>query len=255
VLEVLAGLVEPLWRSLSTDSEVVLHEIGRLPNSVVAIAGEVTGRQPGDPATDLLLEQLRNVDREQNKIDYQSVLPDGRRLRSSTMIVRDSAGIPVAALCINTDISAWLEMRDLGDAMVAGRESAGRSLRSRSSEPVRLEQPATAAPDPVGPDPVGLDRLGSDRVGSGRIGLDRGESFPRSVDELVSQLIDSAIGQTGVPVDLMKKHHKLAVVGQLEERGLFLLKDAVELIAVRLGVTRFTIYNYLNELGTTGKNE
>ena len=44
------------------------------------------------------------------------------------------------------------------------------------------------------------------------------------------------------------------VVGQLEERGLFLLKDAVEVIALALGVTRFTIYNYLNELAATEKS-
>ena len=43
-------------------------------------------------------------------------------------------------------------------------------------------------------------------------------------------------------------------------RGLYVdvgsveVADAVELIAVELGVTRFTIYNYINELGT-GKHE
>jgi predicted transcriptional regulator YheO len=240
VLQVLAGLVEPLWLSLSTDSEVVLHEIGRLPNSVVAISGGVTGRQVGDPATDLLLEQLRNVDREQNKIDYHSVLPDGRRLRSSTMIVRDSGGVPVAALCINTDITEWLSTQVQADLMVAGRGAGDRGAK-RLGEPIRLEQipgrdyypkPVALTPDPP----------------------QRGESFPRSVEELVSELIGAAITQAGVPVELMKKHHKLAVVEELERRGLFLLKDAVELIAVELSVTRFTIYNYLNELSTTGKN-
>ncbi|MBH0117649.1 transcriptional regulator [Salinibacterium sp. NG253] len=230
VLELFAGLVEPLWRSLSTDSEVVLHEIRLLPNSVVAIAGTVTGRQVGDPATDLLLEQLRNVDRVQNNIDYQSVLPDGRRLRSSTMIVRDSGGIPVAALCINTDISDWLTAQEQVDAMVLGRASS-----ARSRPPARLESPAVPAGE--------------------RGKSERGESFPRSVDELVSELIGSAIENTGVPVELMKKQHKLAVVEQLEARGLFLLKDAVEVIAVALGVTRFTIYNYLNELAAAGKSE
>jgi len=226
VLQLLSGIVEPLWRSLSTESEVVLHEIGRLPNSVVAIAGTVTGRQVGDPATDLLLEQLRNVDREQNKVDYQSVLPDGRRLRSSTMIVRDLGGVPVAALCINTDITGWLLVQEQADVMVAGRDSG-----VRVREPVRLERSVSS--------PV----------------YERGETFPRSVDELVSELIGSAIEQTGVPVDLMKKHHKMAVVEHLEARGLFLLKDAVEVIALALGVTRFTIYNYLNELAAAGKGE
>lgn len=238
VLDVLAGLVEPLWRSLPTDSEVVLHELGMLPNSIVAIAGSVTTRKIGDPATDLLLEQLRNVDKEQNKIDYQSVLPDGRRLRSTTMIVRDIDGVPVAALCINTDISDLLSVRDTLEALVTGRDAATLTFRStRQAGAVRMERQL------VGPDqaPVSLEPPG--------------ESFPRSVDELVSQLIEAAISSTGVPVGLMRKHHKMLVVEQLESKGLFLLKDAVELIAIALGVTRFTIYNYLNELGTAGKTE
>jgi len=230
VLELLASLVDPLWRSLSTDSEVVLHEIGLLPNSVVAISGSVTGRQVGDPATDLLLEQLRNVDREQNRVDYLSVLPDGRRLRSSTMIVRDSAGEPVAALCINTDVTGWLELQQQVDTMVSGRSAA-----PRPAGQLRLERLVQEGP------PAPATRTG--------------ESFPRSVDELVSELIGAAIRRTEVPVELMKKHHKLAVVEELEARGLFLLKDAVEVIASTLEVTRFTIYNYLNELAAAGESD
>ena len=38
------------------------------------------------------------------------------------------------------------------------------------------------------------------------------------------------------------------VVAALEERGLFLIKDEVGTIAERLGVTRSTIYIYLNEV-------
>jgi len=231
VLDLLASLVEPLWQSLSTDSEVVLHEIGLLPNSVVAIAGSVTGRQVGDPATDLLLEQLRNVDREQNKVDYLSVLPDGRRLRSSTMIVRDDGGVPVAALCINTDITNWLGVQQQVDAMVSGRATPARSPRPVRMERIVQSESPTARPAATG------------------------ESFPRSVDELVSELIGAAIRRTGVPVELMKKNHKLAVVEELEAKGLFLLKDAVEVIASALEVTRFTIYNYLNELAAAGESE
>ena len=38
------------------------------------------------------------------------------------------------------------------------------------------------------------------------------------------------------------------VVRRLRARGLFMLKDAVEQTASALHVTRFTIYNYLNEI-------
>jgi predicted transcriptional regulator YheO len=47
----------------------------------------------------------------------------------------------------------------------------------------------------------------------------------------------------------MRKEHKMQVVSELDRRGFFLIKQAAETAATALGVTRFTIYNYLNELG------
>ncbi|MGI8880727.1 MAG: helix-turn-helix domain-containing protein [Jatrophihabitans sp.] len=46
----------------------------------------------------------------------------------------------------------------------------------------------------------------------------------------------------------MKKRHKMRVVAGLEARGMFMLRDAVDTIAAALKVTRYTIYNYLNEI-------
>lgn len=46
----------------------------------------------------------------------------------------------------------------------------------------------------------------------------------------------------------MKKHHKAAVVRELDEAGFFLIRDSVDHVAGRLDVTRYTIYNYLSEI-------
>ena len=51
-----------------------------------------------------------------------------------------------------------------------------------------------------------------------------------------------------MPVSLMRKAHKVDAVRSLKRRGFFMLRDAVEMAARALGVTRFTIYNYLNEI-------
>lgn len=37
-------------------------------------------------------------------------------------------------------------------------------------------------------------------------------------------------------------------MSDLKRRGFFMLRDSIEDAASALGVTRFTIYNYLNEL-------
>ncbi len=162
-----------------------------------------TARRVGDPATDVLLEQA-STGVFRDMVGYRSRLPDGRTLRSTTAIVRDSNGGPVAALCINADITVWQSIEELARSMTG-----------------------SVAPEPGAPS---------------------GEVFARDVDELAAHLIDEAIREQRVPVELMKKEHKVAVVRTLRERGMFLLRDAVETVAAALGVTRFTIYNYLNEI-------
>jgi predicted transcriptional regulator YheO len=202
------SLVEPIARALPTSTEVVLHDLSLVPNSIVAIHGDVTGRRIGDPPTDVLLEQAASGFNDYN-LNYESTLPSGHRMRSSTMIIRDIAGNPVAALCIHTDISAWVSIQSIVTQMVGGSDAAA---------------PAT----------------------------DRTETFVKDVDELAAHLISQAITASGVPVAQMKKKHKVAVVLELKNRGFFMLRDAVDMIADSLFVTKFTIYNYLNEIALEG---
>jgi predicted transcriptional regulator YheO len=212
LITVFSRLVEPIGRALPTSSEVVLHDLSLLPNSIVAVFGDVTGRRNGDPATDLLLQQAMTGFAEHD-LGYETVLSDGRRMRSSTMIIRDVANNPVAALCINTDISAWMAIKQIADVMVS---VAG----------VKPGDPPMALP------PAGESK----------------EMFVRDVDELASYLIHQSISAIGMPVAEMKKEQKVQVVASVKARGLFMLRDAVEMIAESLEVSRFTIYNYLNEL-------
>lgn len=205
ILAQLTTLVEPLHLSIPGSNEVVLHDLAKLPNSIVAISGTVTGREVGSPATDSLLRAVAAGD-PQTTVAYDTRLPGGRELRSTTMICRDSAGVPVAALCINVDVTMWRAVHLLATSML----------------PAQPLQPSAAPED--------------------------GEEFVNDIDELATHLLNQAIASMHAPVELMQKRHKLAVVQDLKERGFFMLKESVETAAAALGVTRFTIYNYLNEL-------
>lgn len=206
VFAVLEQLVGPLERSLPGSAEVVLHDLAALPDSIIAIEGDVTGRRPGDPATDRLLEAAAGGDL-RTRIGYRTTSPTGRSLLSTTIIIRDADDRPVAALCINRDVTDWTI---IGDA-------AGRGRR---------------------------DGAGTTRVAD----AGEGEAFARDVDELAAVLLQQAVEEQDVPVSLMRKVHKVDAVRSLKRRGFFMLRDAVEMAARALGVTRFTIYNYLNEI-------
>ena len=81
------------------------------------------------------------------------------------------------------------------------------------------------------------------------------EELLRDVDELAQRVLSQAITSVGIPVELMHKRHKMAVVSDLKDRGFFLLKESVETAAQALGVTRFTVYNYLNALDQDGESD
>jgi predicted transcriptional regulator YheO len=198
ILRTLHALVEPLAALLPGECEVILHDLRLLPDSVVAVAGNLSGAVVGGPAPELLLrEPLGTV------LSFEGHRPDGRELRGSTLIVRDHDGTAVAALCINNDTASWRIVAELARSMLPWTRTD-------------LAEPAPAANG--------------------------------TVDDVAQRVLAGAIAGVGVPVDLMQKRHKLAVVQTLKDAGFFLLREGVETAAQALGVTRFTIYNYLNEI-------
>ncbi|QSY50479.1 MULTISPECIES: helix-turn-helix domain-containing protein [Streptomyces] len=50
----------------------------------------------------------------------------------------------------------------------------------------------------------------------------------------------------GMPLARLDRKAKQSVVRNLEARGAFTLRHGVETVAAALGVSRFTVYNYLN---------
>jgi hypothetical protein len=57
----------------------------------------------------------------------------------------------------------------------------------------------------------------------------------------------------GRPLAALERTEKQQVVALLEERGAFTVRHGVETVAAALGVSRFTVYNYLNrETGDRG---
>ncbi len=49
----------------------------------------------------------------------------------------------------------------------------------------------------------------------------------------------------------MKKPQKVEAVRQMQDRGIFIVKGGIEKAAAALGVTRYTIYNYLEQIRDT----
>lgn len=226
LIALFASLVEPLGRALPAGTEVVLHDHAMVPNSIVAIHGSVSGRKVGDRSNQALLERITAAT-DESYIAYHVRLPDGRSLRCSAFIIRDLAGAAVATLCINVDTSLWAAVHAIASSMMG--DLGGGPSPAPHAATAGTQAEAVGDPPPATASPAGAD-------------------FVSNMHELAELMITREIEAAGVPLEKMKKAEKLAVVRSLKERGVFMLKDAVHQVASALGVSRFTIYNYLNEI-------
>lgn len=85
------------------DCEVAVHDLRVPTRSLVHLVnGHVTGRKLGSPIRDLIVRVIPSLaEGEEVLAGYETVLDNGARIKSSTVILRDDNGEPVAALCIN----------------------------------------------------------------------------------------------------------------------------------------------------------
>jgi len=74
------------------------------------------------------------------------------------------------------------------------------------------------------------------------------ETFVKDVDEILDNIIGKAIEEINKPVSLMQKEDNLRVVQIVDKKGGFMIKGSIDQLAQSLNVSRYTIYNYLDEL-------
>ncbi|MCR2803371.1 helix-turn-helix transcriptional regulator [Paenibacillus soyae] len=73
------------------------------------------------------------------------------------------------------------------------------------------------------------------------------ESFVSSVNELLDSLLIEAQEAIGKPPAQMNKEDKIRLIQLLDQKGAFLIKKSGERICSHLGISKFTLYNYLEE--------
>ena len=79
------------------------------------------------------------------------------------------------------------------------------------------------------------------------------ESFGSNIYDVLSNIVNKTLDSIGKPVAFMSKEEKVNIVEILNNKGVFLVKGAVDYIAKILCVSRYTIYNYLDEIKVNDK--
>lgn len=108
-IQMFVPVVRGLAAMLGAGCEVALHDISRLPHSIVAIEnGALTGRGLGDSPTDRALRCLGDSGREDD-VHVHVAARDGRVLKSLLVTLRTPGGEAFGLLGLTLDISELVQ--------------------------------------------------------------------------------------------------------------------------------------------------
>jgi len=208
-LELLRQVAAGIAAQFGSNCEVAIHDLSRDPDrSIVFIAnGHVSGREVGDGASNVVMEQLRTQDPEpKDHLCYLTKTPDGKILKSSTVYIRDRKGKVSAILAINYDISRLILMEEaLHDLTSTGEEVP--------SEPERIT----------------------------------------NVSDLLDELIQQSVALVGKPAAVMNKDDKVRAIQFLNQNGAFLITKSGDKVAKYFGISKYTLYSYIDMKQQEGK--
>ena len=107
VLETLRHLAEGLGETFAPFCEVVVHDLSNPKNAIYAIENSLSGREVGQSVTELGLARIRDPEFPAVIANYANTFPDGRKVKSTSIGIKDESGEYVAALCLNVDLTLF----------------------------------------------------------------------------------------------------------------------------------------------------
>jgi predicted transcriptional regulator YheO len=107
LLETLGQIAEGLGETFAPFCEVVVHDLSNPKNAIYAIENSLSGRQVGQSATELGLARIRDPQFPAVIANYANTFPDGRKVKSTSIGIKDESGEYVAALCLNVDLTLF----------------------------------------------------------------------------------------------------------------------------------------------------
>lgn len=218
-LRILIPVVRGLAKILGKDYEVNLHDVSIPERSLVLCEnGYVTGRSEGGPMTDfgLLMLQSEEYQSREGVFNYLAKNNRGELIKCSCIFIRDENDKIIGFLCINYDLKKAVAAQELIEGLLRV-EMSGAGV-----EPA--EEPGARFPEPVR------------------------ESFAQDIDEVVGDSLAQVKRRIGKSFKYLTKPEKKEVVRELHDKGFFLLKGSVDILAAEMGNTKFTIYSYIREI-------
>ncbi|WP_455812141.1 helix-turn-helix transcriptional regulator [Pseudomonas graminis] len=212
ILQTLHAAITALGNVVGRNTEIVLHDLDHPEKSVLAIAnGHITGRVPGSPVLAVPLEDQ----------GLRALLNDNAQTGNNTPTVIPD--YPTRGKNGQTLRSATALYRDSN-----GKPFAALCINTDNSELLAAKRCLDSLLNTEMPPPQTEESA--------------------DMGQLMADIIADSLTELNGDLRVSRKQAKLAAVRKMQDRGMFIVKGGIEKAAAALGVTRYTIYNYLDEI-------
>jgi len=139
LLSQIKQVAEGLAQTFAPFTEVVVHDLLDPHHAVLAIHNNLSGREVGQPATELGLARIMDPAYEQIIANYPNQFADGRQVKSTSIGITDSQGDYIAALCMNVDLTLFRGFQNVLSRFMAveGATPARESLDPAGADLIR----------------------------------------------------------------------------------------------------------------------
>jgi predicted transcriptional regulator YheO len=78
--------------------------------------------------------------------------------------------------------------------------------------------------------------------------VDTEEVHLQNITDILETYIQEGLSMVNVPITQMNKEAKLKLIKFLDDKGIFLIQKSGDRICALLNISKFTLYNYLDEI-------
>lgn len=213
LLKTFIPIVHFLGEAYGSNCEVALYDLIEGKNQICAISNNtLSGRKVGDPLTktlNKLIEEKQYMDRD-FITRFPSKTKDGKVSRTSVLFIKNKEGELIGLLTLSFNLDSLISSANFLNSFLS--ELTGGPERNLAEE----KGPIT-------------------------------EDFSTPIEDYAMSIIQKTIEEKNVSPERLSTDEKIEIVQKLNNKGVFLLKGAVNEVAKQLKISEPTIYRYIKK--------
>jgi predicted transcriptional regulator YheO len=207
---------DALAKMIGPHCEVLIHDLTHPLHSIFYIVnGHLSGREEGDSVGPLFKEFIQTAQNNHDMLVNYYYFEQGKPFKDTKVLIRDGDGRAIGCLCVNIMIEEYLQALD---------------VLQRFCDTVPLQHYGEQASNDEKNDDLNISRM-------------------------VKDFIANACMELRKTTDKPTKEERKEMVRFLEEKGIFCVKGAVDWVAEAMEISRFTVYNYLDQIRNPEEEE